>query len=113
MLEISTSALKTRKKVQIDGHGYTVRRLGAGEQLTLNQMLREAKKLEAGLKDSPDDALEAKAEELSQKMIDVFAGLFDDGGDGSKSKALIASLNEFEIQELFIQIFGESNAEVS
>jgi hypothetical protein len=112
MLEIKTNQLKTRKSVEIDGHPYTVRRFGAGEQLTLNQLMRRGSKLETLLKtEEATEALEAEAEELSQRMIDIFVGLFDDGGDGSKSKALVSSLGVDEIQELFRQIFVEESDE--
>lgn len=108
MLEISTNTLKARKRVEIDGQPYTVRKLGAGEQLAINQLLREAKKLEATITDdSVTDEQEAEIEQISQKIMSTFAGLFDDGGDGSKSRALISSLNEDEIQEMFVQIFKD------
>lgn len=105
MLQISTSNLKDRKKVEIDGHPYTVRRLGAGEQLTLNQLLRQSKKLEELSKTSDID--QTKFDSISSKIMELFTGLFDDGGDQSKSKSLVASLNESEVQELFSQIFKD------
>lgn len=110
MLEITTSNLKTRKKVEIDGHPYTVRKLGAGEQLALNQMLRKAKALEQKLNDGDSSEQdELAAEKLSEKMVTILAGLFDDGGDGGKSRALVSSLGDIEIAELFAQIFPEGN----
>lgn len=112
MLEISTSQLKARKKVEIDGHPYTVRKIGAGEQLAINQLLRKAKSLEQRLTDGKStEQDEAEAESLSEKMITILVGLFDDGGDGSKSKTLVSSLNETEMAELFTQIFPEDTNE--
>lgn len=108
MLQINTNSLNSRKKVEIDGHPYTVRRYGAGEQLTLNKMQRESNKLAPRL--SQADVTEAeieKAEKLSVKLIDIFAGLFDDGGDGSKSRKLVESLSPDEVSELFMQIFDD------
>lgn len=117
MLEISTNQLKARKKVEIDGHPYIVRKLGAGEQLAINQLLRKAKALGQKLEDGqPSDQDELEAENLSEKMVSILVGLFDDGGDGSKSRTLVSSLNETEIAELFLQIFPEDSngtAEVS
>lgn len=110
MQKISTNALTTRKKVEIDGHPYTVRKFGAGEQLRLNQLLREAdnfsKKLEKTEAESPE--LEQQVIELGEQIMNMFVVLFDDGGDGSKSRALIESLSQDEAQELFRQIFNGS-----
>lgn len=112
MLEITTSQLKARKKVEIDGHPYVVRKLGAGEQLALNQLLRKAKALGQKLSDGENaEQDEIEAENLSEKMVSILVGLFDDGGDGSKSRALVSSLNETEMAELFAQIFPEDNNE--
>lgn len=101
-LTISTKDLKSRKNVEIDGHHYIVRRFGAGEQLSLNQLLREANKVQ----DSGD---EDKALSIFGQVIDIFAGVFDDGGDGSKSRELISRLSQEEIEELFKQIFPEES----
>lgn len=115
MLQINTDSLKNRKKVEIDGHPYTVRRYGAGEQLRLNQLVRQANKLkvkeQAG---TTTEADEVEAEMLAKQMIDIFAGLFDDGGDGKKARKLVESLSQSEVQELFAQIFkDEDEPEIS
>lgn len=112
MLEISTNQLKARKKVEIDGHPYIVRKLGAGEQLAINQLLRKAtalgQKFEDGKSTEQD---EIEAENISERMVSILVGLFDDGGDGSKARTLVSSLNENEVRELFVQIFPEDNNE--
>lgn len=106
MLEIRTSALKSRKKVPIDGHVYIVRTLGAGEQLEINQLIREAKKLEEQVKGKEaTPAQEKQGEVIAQKLLDSFTALFDDQGDQSKSRALVNSLTEVELIQLLKQIF--------
>lgn len=110
MLQINTNNLNTRKKVEIDGHLYTVRRYGAGEQLELNRLLRQAEKLSKKLESGKGTAEEeVKAETLSSRMIDLFAGLFDDGGDGTKARQLVSSLSQTEIKLMFEQIFEEKD----
>ena len=111
MLEIKTNQLKSRKKVMIDDTLYTVRRLGNLEQLEISQAMRRLKQLAAA-----EEATALTAEQveevdaLSVKMSDIFIALFDDGGDQSKSRALLASLSDSEIGELIKQIFEDTNA---
>lgn len=108
MREINTKDLKTRVKIKIDGHDYTVRRLGAGEQLQLNQYRREHASVSKKSKQSKDlDKLEAELDRLQVKMLDMFVKIFDDGADGTKSKNLVYSLDVLEITELLAEIFAE------
>lgn len=106
MLQITTSNLKTRKKVEIDGQPYTVRKLGAGEQLTLSQYMREIKKLDKKEKAGTlTDAEEAEALKMTEDTMNIMAACFDDGGDGSKSKQLVKSLSVDELQAVLDEIF--------
>jgi hypothetical protein len=108
MLQIKTNQLKARKKVLIDDHEYTVRRLGAGEELALSQAYREMKKLEKKAKaEKSTDADDDKALELANKVFNVLAGTFDDGGDGRKSRELVSSLSNDELKEVYDTIFKE------
>jgi hypothetical protein len=108
VLEIRTGELKTRKKVLIDGQEYIVRKLGAGEELSLSQAMRRLEKLskieEAGTitEEESDEALR-----LAESTFNILAGTFNDGGDGSKSKALINQLSEAELKEVYDTIFKE------
>lgn len=114
-LQINTKDLKARKNVEIDGHPYVVRRFGAGEQLTLNQLMRDASKIQDKLKDSESSSQEdeEKALDLFKQVIDIFAGIFDDGGDGNKSRELVSKLSQEELSELFNQIFPEAKDEAT
>lgn len=128
MKQINTATLGGRKKVEIDGHPYTVRRIGAGESLALNQTQRRlevlAKKEEGGirlqelLKKEEDGSIseqellelprlkpitEDEKDELlrlGSKFIDAMTSLFEDGVGGKKSKVLIESLSPDEIQAM-------------
>lgn len=104
MLQINTSTLKSRKKVEIDGHGYSVRRLGAGEQLTLSQQMRELKSLRSS--ESDEDA--QKVEQISRDVLNLMANCFDDGVSGKKSKQLVHSLAPEELEEILDTIFTEA-----
>lgn len=113
MITISTSKYINGKKVTIDGYEYTVRELGAGDRLDLSQIAGELMKLRA-------DALNNKAKELTQeeqiktlqkisklmeKMNNVYASCFNDGGDGSKSKQLIKLIGIDNANKMLKEIF--------
>lgn len=112
MLEIRTNTLKTRKKVIIDSVEYTVRRLGNIEQIDMNQYIRRLQSL-ANIEKKQKLTKEQSAEVdvLSEKLSLLFVNLFDDGGDQSKSRALVASLTDTEVGLLLGQIFTEAKDE--
>lgn len=107
MIEIATKKLTTRKKVLIDGHEYTVRKLGAGDELAISQILRQLEKLQEKARKG---ALTSKDEdlftELQEKSLKIYADTFDDGGDGSKSLELISGLSYDERTEVYDLIFN-------
>lgn len=110
MLEINTNTLKSRKKVLIDGQQYIVRKLGAGEELSLSQAMRKLEKL--GNKEKSGDLTEAEQDQaikLAQSTLDTLISTFDDGGDGSKAKALISGLSAEELKEVYDKIFEEQS----
>jgi len=95
----------------IDGHPYTVRRLGNLEQLDISQYMRRLKQLSDTEKSNNGELPEAQsqeADEISKKLSNIFVSLFDDGGDQSKSRALVASLSDGEVSVLLSQIFKEA-----
>lgn len=111
MLQIKTNQLKSRKKVLIDDTEYTVRRMGNIEQMDYNQCLRVLeeliKKEEAGQKLTKDE--EAEVDRVSKDLSMILVGLFDDGGDQTKSRKLLGSLTDTEINIMFEQIFEEDS----
>lgn len=115
MVEIKTNELKTRKKQVIDGHEYTVRRMGNIEQLNMAQYVQRLQELEEVEKQNKDKPLSKahiqEVADLSKKLDMMFVNLFDDGGDQSKSLALVSSLTDTEIGLLLGQIFGSDDGQ--
>lgn len=109
MLEISTNNLKTRKQATIDGNVYTVRKFSNLEQLDISQYKRRSEKIQETIKDIKDEAeiekLEAEADYMARRLNDMFVGLFDDGGDQSKSRVLVESLDYEGLIEMLGVIF--------
>ncbi len=112
MLELKTNQLKTRKKVLIDGHEYTVRKLGNIEQLDLSQYMRRLDSLAKIEATQPlSDKQLQQVQNISDQIAKLFISLFDDGGDQTKSRTLVASLNESELALMLSQIFNENEDE--
>ncbi len=107
-ISIKLNELKTRKKVLIDDHEYTVRRMGNIEQI---EYARGIKKLQSlAMQEAERKLTEEELKELdtiSKELSSVFIDLFDDGGDQSKSKKLIGSLSDEEIGLILAQVFEE------
>ncbi|UNQ40949.1 hypothetical protein MPC38_06775 [Prescottella equi] len=107
MIEIATSKLSSRKKVLIDGHDYTVRKLSAGDELAISQILRKLNRLQEKAKAG---IFSAKEEEefnaLQEQSLKIYADTFDDGGDGTKSLELISRLSYDERTEVYDMIFN-------
>lgn len=123
----STSDYIKTKTGKIDGTVYTIRRMGAGDELDIaaisskvlrlqeqielmRDSIKNAKDEEATLKAVAEnsDVMEKLAEEQS-KLERVYASLFDDGGDGSKSLALVHKLGHEGVKNLLDDIFGEDD----
>lgn len=113
MLEIRTANLKTRKRVLIDDHEYVVRRLGAGDELALSQIIRQTEALikKAQKVGKLTEAEDRQFADMQEKSLKIYAGTFDDGGDGSQSLALVSNLSYDERSLLYEQIFAEAKKE--
>lgn len=110
MLEINTGQLRNRKKVLIDGHEYTVRKLGAGEELQIGQMAREMERIQKK-KDKITEKDTDRGVDIANKIFDIMVSTFDDGVGGEKSKALVSGLSQEELKELYAAIFDEPKTE--
>lgn len=113
IISISSNDLGTRKKVQIDGVDFTVRKLGAGEELDLSQIARQTFKLLDKLTDSKDwsDEDAALFDDLKKRSLAIYAKTFDDGGDGSKSTELVERLSDEERNAIYRQVFPKVEIE--
>lgn len=109
MLQISTKTLVDYKKVEIDGHVYTIRlKASAGDQLTISQLMRELTVLSEKEKAKRlTKADEERVSQIEEEIIKVTSRAFDDGGDGSKSIELVKSLDEDQMQALMKMLQDE------
>lgn len=108
-----TNTLKSRRKAMIDGHEFTVRRMGNIERLEVLQAQDEIKaiidKYPTDVKD--EDISAADMETVNKKALasaEVLIGLFDDGGDQSKSRALVRSLDDEDIIAIIDEVFNQT-----
>lgn len=121
IISISTNDLESRKKVQIidagvnggKPHVYTLRKLGAGEEMDLSQIARELLKLLA--KVETEEWTEKDAEifdELKKRQLELYIKTFDDGKDGKMSKQLVESLSDTDRNTIYNQVFPKTNLQV-
>ena len=102
--------LNTKKKpvknIEIDGHGYKVRELGAGEMLRLGQVQRKMNKLKDIDMEKMDDNQQSQMFDALAVMIDTIKGAFDDGKDGVETNKLIDRLDPEDLGLLLEQVFA-------
>lgn len=124
-ISISTSKYIKTIKAKIDDHVYTVRKIGAGEQLDLSNLASEAQRVHVGVlnlrgkyettedKDEKDKLLSEIMEamkplsEIEHRIEEIYCGLFDDGDDGKYSKALVKKLGIDNIQAVYAEVIGQ------
>lgn len=136
MLTISLNDIIETVKVKIGDDIFTVRRMGGGEELNLSQLMSHSSKLidEASKLQTTFIELSASDEKkippkklktmttrlndittelntLQEKQLSAYIGLFDDGGDGSKSRNLLEKSTLPKIKELIAQIFEQAELE--
>lgn len=105
-IKISIKNIIKTKKAEIDGHVYTVRKMGAGEQMDLLAMGRKLQGLSLSDQTPELEKLE-QIETIRQQMLEIYKSLFDDGLGGEKTKELINTLSDEEISELVNTIFKD------
>lgn len=112
MQQISTNKLASRKHVEIDGHYYIVKRMGAGDQLTLSQCMRELETLAKKEKTSELSLSDKqKVADIEKLTLEISSRCFDDQEDGGKSLALVKSLSQDELTEIMDEIFNGTKEE--
>lgn len=95
------------------GYEFIVHRLGAGAELELSGLSREATKIISKLKGEPKEEEVVKLYDqitvINEKQLKIKATIFDDGKDGSISLALVKELTDDEaIQILHAVEAGEN-----
>lgn len=126
-IAISTSKFIKTVKAKIDDRVYTVRKIGAGEQLDLSREVGkigeyqvQALNLRGKYETARDDATKEKLLEEIMKVSEaigaindrieaIYCGLFDDGEDGSHAKRLVHMLGIENIQKVYDQIMGATD----
>ena len=109
-----TNQLKSRRKAIIDGHEYTVRRLGNIERLEINQRTTEIRRIlnkypkdvsDNDIKQADIDTLERLALESAKTMV----SLFDDGTETQeKARELVRSLDEEDLLDIIEATFAQT-----
>lgn len=125
IFKVSTSGLVTTKKADIDGVIFTVRRKGGGDGLDISMkatkisgyakdIIAERSKLMQAKDDEERvnilarvEKIVAKMSKLQDELENCYVALFDDGGDQSKSKALVRKYGVDGIENILNQIFGD------
>lgn len=123
MLDLNINDLRKQALIRFskkpDGHVFTVHRLGAGSELELSRLSREANKLILKLEQKPSDKELAeifnKISVLDEERLKVKASVLEDGGDGSLSLALAKELSDDELTRIVQSVesgisITESNA---
>ena len=132
MITIDLNNIREVVDVTIGDHVYKVRRMGSGEELELSasnrrtiELMDKATRLHKRfleLADTPEDDIDQQeVDKLTKQMNKVtkdirteqdfqseaFVKLFDDGGDGSKSRELLSSLAIEDKSKLLQTIFEQ------
>lgn len=122
-LRISLNNIRNVKNIFIEGLGaFTVRKLGAGEELDLSDKMRRLsaifrelqslqltdEKNPEALKEAQDKAetLSAEVAEIQRFELDMYKRCFEDDNDGKNVEKLLNSLSIEERSNLFKSIFN-------
>lgn len=122
MISTSDYVQNETRRANIDGRVYTVRKMGAGDQLDLSAASSKMVKLSKRAMEIKQKMDEAKNEAdrfdimsemgdlteemtaVSAKIDGIYAGLFNDGENGEHSRALVRLLGN-KVPELIEKIF--------
>lgn len=123
ILNVDLSQVIDTQAVKIGDHVYQVRRLGVGEELDLSENIKRVgdllknmgdirKKIEKSKSEATKKKLMAEIDDISDTVdamqrahFEAYVRLFDDGGDGEKSRQMLARFNMEGISNLFEQVF--------
>lgn len=130
-ISISTKSFIKTVQAKIDDHVYTVRKMGAGEELDLSRELGTLSKfkskvlnLQGKMEAEKDEEKQVKLMTEFQKLMadfsvvnarieEAYIRLFDDHEDGSKSRNLVHTLGLANIQKVYSQIMEQADAEAN
>lgn len=117
MLELNIKDFRKSAKIKFskypDGYIFSVHRLGAGAELELSSLTREASKVISKLQADPNDKeigkLYDKITELNEKQLIIKASVFDDGKDGSIALALVKELADDEVVKILEAVESQTD----
>lgn len=119
MISISTNNLISSVKAEIDGNVFTVRKIGAGDQLDMSQIITDMQKDKqellnlSGKEKSGADVTEERLKAINKfgkhytALEEAYAKLFDDSESKEKSIDLVRRIGVDNMAKVLKQIFGE------
>lgn len=125
VFQVVTNNIIPTRKANIDGVIYTVRCKGSGDDLDislrssrLTKLSREVMAERNRVVNAKNDEERNEATERLEKIVNkisatqeelehILANLFDDGGDQSKSKAMVHKYGANGVNSILAQIFGD------
>ncbi len=126
VFQVVTNNIIPTRKANIDGVIYTVRRKGSGDDLDISlrssrltklgrEIMAERNRLANAKNDEERDEATKRVEDIMDKISatqeeleHILANLFDDGGDQSKSKAMVHKYGANGVKAILDQIFGDN-----
>lgn len=120
MINISSSKYNKPIEVEIDGERFEVRKIGAGTQLDLSQIVAritkaktEALNLTATEKEDSDKLSQAmdKVAKLIKELEQTFMTLFSDNANGEKVKELFNKVGMENIPQLLADIYEQAKGQ--
>lgn len=100
MLSINTK--QNTKLVEVDGYGFTVRKPGAGESLTMQKARREISNM--GDVEGMSDSQKQQFEDLYLEVLDICLSLFS--SDDPKAVKHIQTLDAEILLDVIAQVFN-------
>lgn len=120
MINISSSKYNKPIEVEIDGERFEVRKIGAGTQLDLSQIVAritkaktDALNLTATEKEDSDKLSQAmdKVAKLIKELEQTFMTLFSDNANGEKVKELFNKVGMENIPQLLADIYEQAKGQ--
>lgn len=107
MLQINTNELRKVYDVELDGHHYKIRKLGAGERLRVAQAYRRIEELTK--KPQLGEQEQDESMKLSEDVFNTMISVFDDQEGGKKRDKFFNEADDFVVGEVMKQIFELQN----
>ena len=107
MLQINTNELRKVYDVEIDGHHYKIRKLGAGERLRVAQAYRRIDTLSK--KKTLTEAEQNESMKLSEDVFSTMISVFDDQQGGKVRDKFFDEADDHVVGEVMKQVFELQN----